>query len=90
MRSPCLLKREQGARLAVDHLEQNTAAAGHTGQWIIGHDDRQTGFLSEQFIEVTQQRAATSENQTALGDIRSQLRWRLLERALDRLGNGRQ
>src|SRR5690606_29056880 len=59
-------------------------------QGLFGDDHRQAGFLAQQLVQVTQQRAAASEDKTALGDIRGQLRRRLFQRALDRLDDGLQ
>src|SRR5262245_17927785 len=66
-------------------LEDAAAAAGDAGQRIVGDDDRQAGFLHEQLVDVLEQRAATGQDDAALGDVRAELRRRLLERLLDRL-----
>src|SRR5690606_14859977 len=55
-----------------------------------GNDHRQSGFLREQFVQVTQKRATAGQYQTTLGNIRGQFRWRLLQCALYRLDDGRQ
>lgn len=44
----------------------------------------------QQLVEVTQQGATTGQHQATLGDIGRQLWRRLLQRALDRLHDGRQ
>lgn len=84
-----LLGGEQVHGVAVHHLQRTATAASHAGQRLLGDDHRQAGFLCQQLVQVAQQRATAGQHQAALGDIRGQLRRRLLEGALDRLDDGR-
>ena len=42
----------------VHELENPAAAAGGAGQWIVRHDDGQSGFLRQELVDVAQQSAA--------------------------------
>ena len=61
------------------------AAAGDAGQGIVGNDDRQTGFLAQQFVEVAQQCATAGQHEAAFGDVGREFRRRLFQRAFHRL-----
>src|SRR5690606_28803673 len=76
--------------VTIHHLQRTTTATGHAGQRVLGDDHRQTGFLGEKLVQIAQQGAATGQHQTALGDVRGEFRRGLLQRALDRLDDGRQ
>jgi len=52
----------------------STATPCHAGQGIVRHNDRQTRFLGNEPVQIPQQRATASQNDTALGDVRRQLR----------------
>src|ERR1700726_3346247 len=77
-----LLKTEVSRAELVHQLENAPATAGHAGQGVIRHHDRETFFLGEQLVDVAQQRAAAGEHDATLGDVRAQLRRSLLERLL--------
>src|SRR3954470_9468355 len=72
-------------RPEVLHLLQGLAGASHhAGERIVGNDDRKTGLLHQQAVEVAQQRAAPRKHHALLCDIGAELGRRLLERALHR------
>src|SRR5688572_5703543 len=79
-----LLEAEMTGPELIHQLENATASAGDAGEGIVCDDDRQTGLLREQFVDVAQQRAATRKHDATLGDVGSELRRSLLERGLDR------
>src|SRR5471032_4092 len=81
---------EQVHGVFVHHFQCTATAASNAGQRVFGNDHRQTGFLGQQLVEVTQQGATTGQYQTTLGDIGSQFRRRLLQRALNSLNDGSQ
>src|SRR5262245_61211763 len=70
------------SRMLFGQLEDATAAAGDAGEGILGDDHRQSGFFHEELVDVLQQCAAARQHDPALGDVRAQLRRRLLERLL--------
>ena len=78
-----LLDCEDVAATLVEQLEGAAATAGNTGEGIVSDDHGQAGLLHQQAIQVAQQRAATGQDDTALGNICTEFRWRLLERRLD-------
>src|ERR1700739_2856036 len=51
-----------------------------TGQWIIRNGDGQARFFAYPLIEVFDQGAAPRQNDSAIADIRAQLRRRAFER----------
>src|ERR1700730_12436619 len=77
-----LLKTEVSRAQLVHQLENAPATAGHAGQRVIRHHDREPGLLGEQLVDVAQQRATAGEHDATLGDVRAQLRRSLLERLL--------
>src|SRR5882762_2174468 len=77
-----LLKAEVSRPQLVHQLENAPATAGHAGQRVIRHHDRQPRLLGEQLVDVAQQRAAAGEHDATFGDVRAQLRRSLLERLL--------
>src|SRR5262245_39956966 len=72
-------------RMLFGQLEDSPAAARDAGQRILGDDDRQTGFLHEELVDVLEECAAAGQHDAALGDVRAELGRRLLERLLDGL-----
>src|ERR1700719_4930125 len=62
-----LLKAEVSRAQLVHQLENAPATAGHAGQRVIRHHDREPGLLGEQLVDVAQQRAAAREHDGTLG-----------------------
>lgn len=60
----------------IHHFQGTATAASNAGQRVFGDDHRQTGFLGQQLVEVTQQGATTGQDQATLGDVGSQFRRR--------------
>ena len=73
----------------VHQLQDSPAAARDAGERIIGHHDRQPRLFGEQLVDIAQQRHTAGEDDAALGDVRTEFRWRLFERLLDRDRNRR-
>src|SRR5690606_42039987 len=65
-------------------------ATRYTGQRYLGNDHWEPGSLRDQLVQVEQRRATAGQDQATIGDVRSQFRRGLLQRALDRLNDGRQ
>ncbi len=60
--------------MLIHHFQRTATATRYTGQRVFGDDHRQTGFLRQQLVQITQQRTTTGQDQTTLGDVRSQFR----------------
>ena len=70
--------------MLVHQFDYAAPASRDTGERVIGNDNRQTGFLHQEFVEIAQQRATASQHDTPIGDIRSQFRWCLFQGFLSR------
>src|SRR6266853_571984 len=76
--APRLIDRHQPQE---PEIAKHLARAEHDRcQWIIRDRNRQTGFLTDALVEVLEQRAAASENNTPVADVGRKLWWRALER----------
>jgi hypothetical protein len=64
-----LFQAEYSRTVFVDEFDDASAAPGNAGQWIVCDDDGQAGFFHQQLVDVTQQRAAAREYDSAVSDI---------------------
>src|SRR5690606_27019390 len=79
-----LLQIEERGTVLVDQLEHAAAAARDAGERVFGHHDGQARFFHQQLIYVPKEGTAAGQHDAALGDVRAELRWRLLERDFHR------
>src|SRR4029079_5444911 len=73
--TPPLLETEVSGAELVHQFEDSSSAACDAGQRIVGDDDRETGFFSEELVDVAQQRTTAREDDAALCHICAELRW---------------
>src|SRR5690348_3058150 len=85
---PMALFESKMARAELIHqLEDAAATACDAGERIVRDYDGEAGLLRKELVDVTQERATASEDDTALCDVRTELRRRLFERLLYRAHN---
>src|SRR5262245_25934534 len=84
------IEAEQARTVLVDQLQHLAAPASYPAERILGNHHRQAGLFHQQLVAVAQQRATAGEHDAALGDVRTQLGRRLLERGLDRANDALQ
>ncbi len=70
---------EEVVTVQIHHLEAPDRHRGPHGEGVFGDLHGDAGLLREQAIEPAQQRTATGEHDTALGDVGAKFRRRLLE-----------
>src|SRR6185312_11793467 len=71
----------------IHQLEDASATACDAGERIVRDYDGKAGLLRQELVDVTQERATAREDDTALGDVRTELGRRLFERLFHRAHN---